>query len=159
MVHSSYCNIIQHLSIHLLFSSKFSNCFMRRKYVNQMNTPFTCPPNSHRLFDLIHIFDAKYRPAFYFAFSDTLVTTSLDIVCFFSFLFFSFHSFLPSIISSEFFHTLNDHLLILIGFQNRLFQTRGSLPCCDNHWPDYREVRNYVWRRSQQSSRLTSTER
>ena len=47
-----------------------------------MQTPFTCPPNSKRLFDLIHVFDEKLLPAFYFAFSDTLVTSSIDQVSF-----------------------------------------------------------------------------
>lgn len=45
-----------------------------------MKAPFTCPANAHRLFDLISVDDAKFLPAFYFALSDTLVTSSLDIV-------------------------------------------------------------------------------
>ena len=45
-----------------------------------MKAPFTCPPNAHRLFDLISVDDPKFLPAFYFALSDTLVTTSLDLV-------------------------------------------------------------------------------
>ena len=45
-----------------------------------MKAPFTCPANAHRLFDLISVDDAKFLPAFYFALSDTRVTSSLDIV-------------------------------------------------------------------------------
>lgn len=45
-----------------------------------MKTPFTCPANAKRLFDLIHVFDEKLLPAFYFAFTDTLVASSIDQV-------------------------------------------------------------------------------
>ena len=51
-----------------------------RKYAGPMKAPFRCPANAHRLFDLISVDDAKFLPAFYFALSDTLVTTSLEIV-------------------------------------------------------------------------------
>ena len=51
-----------------------------RKHVGAMKAPFSCPPNAHRLFDLISADDPKFLPAFYFALSDTLVTTSLDLV-------------------------------------------------------------------------------
>lgn len=51
-----------------------------RKHVSAMKAPFACPPNAHRLFDLISVDDPKFLPAFYFALSDTLVTTSLDLV-------------------------------------------------------------------------------
>lgn len=45
-----------------------------------MNSPFEVPANSSRLFDLITVYDEQFKPAFYFAFQDTLVTSSLDIV-------------------------------------------------------------------------------
>ena len=41
-----------------------------------MNSPFEAPANSSRLFDLITVYDEQFKPAFYFAFQDTLVTSS-----------------------------------------------------------------------------------
>ena len=46
---------------------------------NNMHRPFTAPPNTYRLFDLVKYNNSKLQTAFYFALRDTLVAPDIKI--------------------------------------------------------------------------------
>jgi structural maintenance of chromosome 4 len=51
----------------------------QKRFEDEIRRPFQAPPNSERLFDLVHCGDELYRTAFYFALRDTLVCPELQL--------------------------------------------------------------------------------
>lgn len=69
---------VEHLRKNKLGVASFIALEKMQIHKNAMETRFNCPANSSRLFDLINISDPKFKPAFYFALRDTLVTENID---------------------------------------------------------------------------------